>query len=388
MSFRKKSVAILGSTGSIGKTSLKILNKCRRSFNIDLLATNSNKKIIGQQIKKFLPKYVIINNFKVYNYFKYKKFKKKIIFFNGLKDFKNNCKSNFDITIHGISGFQGLDYAFSFIKCSKKILIANKETIVCGGRFFLKKAKTLNCRIESIDSEHFCIFESLKKINKNEIDQIYITASGGPFLNNKFSDISKVDFKLAVKHPKWKMGKKISIDSATMANKGLELMEACFLFNINPNKIKIKIHKEAKVHSAIILKNGLIYLIAHNTSMEIPIANSLLKNYKLSLKNNFFSKKNFFSFSFDESNLKKFQMVNIAYKALKYGPRACIFYNVINDLLVNLYLQRKIFFYEITYLLNKVMMNKLLIKYFKKKIRNVYDIKKTINYAESFVEKK
>jgi len=385
MKSKKTSIALLGSTGSIGVSSLSVIKKHQNSFSVNLLACNKNKLKILKQIKFFLPSYVIIKNNECYNFVKKKKFKKKILLFRNIQDFNNFCKKKkikFDKVILGISSIAGLEYAMSFISKTKEMLIANKESIVCGGKFFLNSAKKLGCKIISVDSEHFCIANSIKNLDKNLIDKIYLTASGGPFLNKKVSEISRVEPKLALKHPKWKMGKKISIDSATMANKGLEIIEASYLFNLRPDQIKVKIHKESKVHSVIILKNGLIYLTAHDTSMKIPLENSLLNYKKVSEKKTFFIKKNTFSFSFDEINLKKFIMISLAYKALKLGQRACIFYNVINDFLVEKYLKKKIFFYEISSILNNVISNKKFKYYFKKKIKKISDIYETIAYAK------
>jgi len=387
MSSRKLSLAILGSTGSIGTTTLKIIKKYPNHFKINLLACNKNKKNIYRQISKFLPKYVIIHDKKNYNFFKKIKFRKKVKFFQNLEDFNKEKKIKFDKVILGISSIDGLDYAFSFIKYTKEILLANKETIVCGGKLFLKRAHYFKCKIVPIDSEHYCLANALKNFKSNEIDRIYLTASGGPFLDKSKKSISKIDQKFALKHPSWKMGKKISIDSATMANKGLEVIEAAILFNLKHKNIKIKIHKESKVHSVVILKNGLVYLVAHNTSMSIPIKNSLIKKKQLNKEKNFFFTKKNFIFSFDEKKLIKFKMVSLAYKALNYGQRACIFYNVINDYLVNLFLNKKIFFFEIHTKLNKVLNNKHLIPYFKKKVSNLSDIQKTINYAKTYALK-
>ena len=384
MSFKKIKLAILGSTGSIGTTSLKIINKYKNYFNVELLACDKNKKIILSQIKKFLPKYVIIKNKQNFDYLKKIKFKKKIKFFQNLNDFNKQNKIKFDKVILGISSIEGLEYAFSFIKFSKAILLANKETIVCGGKFFLRKAKKANCKIVSIDSEHYCLNECIEIFGLKNIKKFYITASGGPFLNKNKKQIMKINPNIAAKHPNWKMGKKISIDSATMANKGLEIIEACNLFNIKSENIMIKIHKESKVHCGVVLNNNLIFLVAHNTSMTIPIENSLIHNKKNLIEKNFFFNKKNFLFSFDESSLKNFKMVSLAYKALKYGDRACIFYNVVNDQLVQLYLNKQIFFYEIYSKLNKVMNNKKLFKYFKKKITKLSDIYETIQFAKSF----
>ena len=182
---KKISIAVLGSTGSIGKTTLKILNKYKKNFKVDLLAFNSNDKIALLQIKKFLPKFVIIKNTKSYNLLKRKKYKKKIKFFKNLDEFKKNNNIKFDKVVLGVSSIDGLEYAFAFLNYSNEILIANKETIVCGGKFFLNKAKKLKCTITSIDSEHYCIKNSIKFFKRNMIDKVYLTASGGPFLKKK-----------------------------------------------------------------------------------------------------------------------------------------------------------------------------------------------------------
>jgi len=383
MSSKKLSIAVLGSTGSIGRTALKIIDQYSHLFSVDLLCCNKNTKLIKKQINKFLPKIVIINNIKTFNIIKSIKFKKKIKFLNNF----NNLKTKYDKTILAISSIHGIDYGFHFIKYSHEMLIANKETIVCGGKFFLQKAKKFKCNIIPIDSEHYSISTILRNIKLNELDKIYLTASGGPFINSNLKKISKVSVSEALKHPKWKMGKKISIDSATMANKALEVMEASILFDIIPDKIKIKIHPESKVHAAIVLKNGLVHLVAHNTSMEIPIRNTLLdNNYNLNIVDNFFFNKKRFHFSFDEINLKKFKNINSGYAALKFGPRGCIYFNVINDYLVNLYLNKKIFFYEISHKLNKLISNKKVIKNLKKKINSVNDIYETISEAKSYVK--
>ena len=384
MNFKKKKVAILGSTGSIGKYSLEILKKHSKLFDVEFLLCNKNKKIIYKQIKYFSPKYVFINDFNTYKYFKHIKFPKKIIFINKFNQI--NKKLNFDVTILAISGIEGLDYALFFLKCTRKLLIANKESIVCGGKYLLSQAKKYKCHISSIDSEHYCINYVLKNYGLDNIEKIYLTASGGPFLNLDEKKISKINSKYALKHPTWKMGKKISIDSSTMANKILEIMEASILYNIDPAKISIKIHKESKVHCAIVFKNGISILVAHNTSMKIPIENSLFDNNIIrNNKNNFFNNKKNFNFTFDELNLKKFKIIEAGRKALNFGPRGCIFFNVINDFLVEKYLNDKIFFYEIAKKLNKVFNIKKLQKYLSNNINNHKEINDTINYAKKII---
>jgi len=386
MLFKKKSIAVLGSTGSIGKLSLNIFDKHKKKFKIDLLSCNKDKKTISVQIKKYKPKYVIINDKKIFNYF-LKRNNKNILFFNNLKDFNKNISFRFDITILAISGYQGLEYAFFFNKISKRMLVANKESIICGGSYLLKEAKLHNCKIKSIDSELFCLDQIINSNNINDIKFIYLTASGGPFLKKKIKSVSNINYREALKHPKWQMGKKISIDSATLSNKIFEIMETSILFNINPNKIKIKIHEESKIHAIVVFNNNLIKMVAHNTSMKIPIENAIFENKFVSRDESFFVSIKPLNFSFDEINLKKFKILQPGWKAINLGPRAYIFFNVINDYLVDLYLKEKIFFYQISYKLNNIFNNKFLSNILKKPIKNKNDIFKTIVFSQEYCKK-
>ena len=289
--------------------------------------------------------------------------------------------------MHGISSYEGLNFALEFLSISKKILIANKEAIVCGGKYLFKKSKKNNCEILSIDSEHYCLSKTLENLDRNEVKEIYLTASGGPFLKLPFKNFYKSSIKKTTAHPKWKMGKKISVDSATLVNKILETIEAHYLYNFSLDKIKIKIHEESKVHSCVVMRNGLCILIAHNTSMEIPIRNSLLSNKVINEKNIFFSSPKKFIFSFDEKPLKKFKILNKIYVFLNLGPRACIFFNVTNDILVSNYLNNQIFFYEISKKLINMTMNKFIQNYCRKKIKKERDIYETIEFAKKHVSK-
>ena len=271
----KKIISILGSTGSIGLSAFKIIDKKKDYFKINILSANRNIKKISQQILKYKPNFFLINDL-----ITYKKIKKKF------KNNKTRIVNEFDkvkfgksdVTISAIPGIEGLPYTLNFLKISKKMLIANKESIICGWNLISRLAKDSKTKIIPIDSEHFSIFNLLKHYKMEDIKKIYITASGGPFLNFKASEIKKIKIKDAIKHPKWKMGKKISIDSATMMNKILEIIEAQKLFNIPKDKLEIIIHPESLVHAIFELKNGLFIFIYHDTSMVIPIANALFES--------------------------------------------------------------------------------------------------------------
>ena len=282
----KKKICILGSTGSIGVSTLEVISKDIKNFEVALLSGNSNYKLLISQALKFKPRYIYSNNF--FLIAKLKNFceKKNIIIIDDL-NLLNKIK--FDITISAISGINGLLPTLNVIKFSKKILIANKESIICGWKFILKELKERNCQFIPIDSEHFSIYNLLKNIKKNTIKNIYLTASGGPFFNRKIN-LKKITPSQAAKHPNWKMGKKISIDSATLMNKVLEVIEASLIFEQPINKFKIVIHPDSLIHGIIEFQNGLSSMLYHYNDMKIPIANSLNNNFlfKISKKNNFF----------------------------------------------------------------------------------------------------
>ena len=389
MQSKKKNIAILGSTGSIGVQSLKIISKFPHLFNVNLLVCNKNHKKIIVQINKFLPKHVFINDLKTFQLVKKKFFKKKINLYNNFSDLVKVLKSEakFDKVVVGIPSFEGLKYCFLFLNLTKNLLVANKESIVCGGKVFIKKAKAANCKILSIDSEHYCLSLILKNHKLQNVNSVYLTASGGPFLNIKNKFLKKFTINEVIKHPTWSMGKKISVDSATMTNKIFELIEAHILYSIPINKIKIKIHKESLVHSAVVFKNGIVQMVMHDTSMEIPIRNTLLNNNYFKQNNNYFKKTKKFFLTFDEHKLKEFNILQTGYKVLRLGHTAWIIFNVINDLLVSRFLKKEIFFYEIVLKLIKIFKKRSIILYCKKPVKSLSDIEKTIIYSQELFKK-
>ena len=385
MSIKKQKIAIIGSTGSVGETSLNIISKNKNKFKVDLLACNKNYRLALRQIKKFKPKYVYIEDFKTFNLIK-KKIKKNSLLFNDIHLLEKKIKFKFDKTILAVPGTEGLKYAFLFLKKSKKLLIANKESIICGGKLLLSKAKTFKCSIISIDSEHYCIGQALTNKELDNVQFVYLTASGGPFLGKKRKSFIKSNVADAINHPNWKMGKKISVDSATMVNKIFELIEAHVLYEIPCNKLRIKIHKESLAHCAIVLKNGIVRVVMHDTSMTIPIRNSLFDNIYFSQKKNIFNNKKLLQLSFDESSLNQFEIVKFGYKILKNTHCTWILFNVFNDFFVEKFLSKEIFFYQITKNLIKIFDNKLIKKYCKKNIMSTSGILSTIDYAKKFTK--
>ncbi len=365
----KKNIAILGSTGSIGKILLNIVKKNNRIFEIILLTANKDHNTLYSQAKKYGVKNLIITNHVSYKILKKKCKNKNINVYNNYNFFNKIFKKKVDYTMNSIVGFAGLKPTLEIIKFTKQIAIANKESIICGWNLIKKKSILNKTKIIPIDSEHYSIWSSLNEFNikksmnlNKSIQNLFITASGGPFRNTSLKNFKNIKINQAIKHPTWKMGKKISIDSATLVNKMFEVIEAQRLFNININKISIKIHPQSYIHSIIQFRNGLIKICAHEPNMSIPIANSLDKNLNFSNKcqTNF---KILNSLNFTDVDKKKFPVIKI----LETYPKHCSLFDTalvsINDELVNLFLQKKISFKDIfnnlLYMLNLKSIKKL-----------------------------
>ena len=356
----KNKISILGSTGSIGNTVFRLLKE-KKSYDFYILSGNKNIKKINYQIKNYKPKYFIIFDDSTYLKLK-KKIRSKKTKILSADEFLNHQFKRSHVTVAAIPGIAGLEPTLNIIKHSKTILIANKESVVCGWNLIKNKANKYNTKILPIDSEHFSIMHLLESTKTKEIEKIYLTASGGPFLNYSKKMILKAKPSEAIKHPTWKMGKKISIDSATLVNKLFEVIEAQRLFNIDIDKISIKIHPKSYIHSIIKFRNGLIKICAHGPNMSIPIANSLDKNFNHvnKIKTNF---KILNNLNFTQVDKKKFPVIKI----LKKYPNYCTLFDTalvsINDELVNLFLNKKISFDDIfknlTYILNLNSIKKL-----------------------------
>ena len=245
----KTKIAILGSTGSIGESTLEVIKKDKKNFDVILLTANNNYKKLIQQAKEFNAKNVLIKNNKFY--LKVKKSLKKTKVYSGEISIKKIFSKKLDYTMSAVVGLAGLQPTIDAIKISKTVAIANKETIICGWQILSKLIKKYNTKIVPVDSEHFSIMELTQGVSNREIEEIIITASGGPFLNIPLRKLKKIKPKQAINHPNWKMGKKISVDSANMMNKVFEVVEAHKLFKFDKSKYKIMIHPQSYVHSII-----------------------------------------------------------------------------------------------------------------------------------------
>ena len=381
----KKKILILGSTGSIGKSTLNVLRNYKNKTEILCLSTNKNFRKLHKQSKLFNVKNLIINDpdhfFKAKKFFKFKKIK----LFQNVSEFLKKNKKKIDLTIIGISGLEGLEPTLKLIPLSKNLASANKESIICGWKFIKKKLLKYNTNFIPIDSEHFSIW-SLLNSDKDKISKIYLTASGGPFLNSPFNKLKKIRINDVLKHPNWSMGKKISTDSATMMNKVFEVMEASKIFNLDKSKIKIIIHPKSIIHAIVVFNNGLIKILMHDTSMEIPIFNIIFKNEKI----NFYKKtelkfENLNGTNFIKPNNKKFPYIDILKKYKIKGTFFEVILVTINDELVKLFLNKKISFTKMQDLLLKTLNKRVFSKYYDKYPTRINDIYKMINKVKIYL---
>ena len=375
----KKKIAILGSTGSIGRSTLEVIKKDKKKFDIILLTANNNYKRLINQAKQFKSKNVLIKNKKFY--MRVKNALKNTKVYTGNVSIKKIISGKIDYTMSAIVGIAGLQPTVDAVQISKTVAIANKETIICGWDVLSKYIKKNKTKILPVDSEHFSIMELTKNIQDKEIEEIIITASGGPFLHMPKNKMSKVTPAQAVKHPNWKMGKKISIDSATLMNKVFEVIEACKIFKFNKEKYRVVIHPQSYVHSIIRFKNGLIKMILYNADMKIPISNTLYgkENYVSNIKK--IDTKILNKMSFQSVNTKKFPSIKLVKKCLNLGVLTPTIVNASNEVLVKLFLAKKIGFLDIVKNLNKIFKDKDFKKYAKRNAASLKEVEIADNWA-------
>ena len=371
----KKKIIILGSTGSIGMTTIKIVLRNKKIFDVILLTANKDYVKLLSQAKILKCKNIIV--FDKENFFKAKIINKNknIKIFNNVKDFLKNQKNKVDYTMCAISGISGLEPLIDIIKITKNLAIANKESIICGWNLIQKKIVKYNVKFIPIDSEHFSI-QSLIKNNKNmEIDTIFITASGGPFLKTPMTQFKNLSAKKATKHPNWKMGKKISVDSSTLMNKVFEIIEAQRIFKLPISKFKILIHPKSYLHSIVKFHDGTTKLLIHDTSMMIPIFNSLFNDDSTKkLKTNKINLNIINNLNLSNVDLLRFPMVKI----LKMMPNDISLFETVlvsaNDCLVDLFLNKKIKYQDIYKNLKKILRLSEFTKLKSSKPKNVLQI--------------
>ena len=378
-----KKIAIFGSTGSIGSSLLKIIKDDKKNFKIELLTANKDYKKLIKQAKFFNVKNIVITD---YNSFL---IATKLLKNTKVKVFKNfdslnkifNINKKLDYSMCAISGFQGLKPTVDIIKFTKTIAIANKESIICGWNLIQKDLKKYKTYFIPVDSEHFSIWSLLNNGKAKNCEKIYITASGGPFRQLPLKKFKNISIKNALKHPNWLMGKKISIDSATLMNKVFEVIEAKKIFDLSYSQLEILIHPKSYLHAIVKFNNGLSKLLVHDTSMTIPISNSIYLNNNKKIKS-----KKIDIMTLNNLDLKKVDSIRFpVVKVLrKMNDKDSLFETVIvsaNDKLVNLFLSGKIKFTDISNILLKICNMSQFTKFKSKKPKNIEEINDLNNYV-------
>ena len=383
-----KKIAIFGSTGSIGSSLLKIIKDDQKNFKIELLTVNKNYKKLIKQVKLFNVKNVIVTDYNSFLITTKLLKNAKVKVFNNFDSLNKifNTNNKIDYSMCAISGFKGLKPTLDIIKFTKTIAIANKESIICGWNLIKKDLKKNKTYFIPVDSEHFSIWSLLDDNKKNNFEKIYITASGGPFNKLPLQKFKNISIKDALKHPNWSMGKKISIDSATMMNKVFEIIEAKKIFDLSYKQLEILIHPKSYLHAIVKFNNGLSKLLVHDTSMTIPIFNSIYLDNNKKIKSKKINIK-----ILNNLDLKKVDKIKFpVMKVLKnINDKDSLFETIIvsaNDKLVNLFLSGKIKFTDISSNLLKICNMPQFTKFKSKKPKNIDDINNLVNYVSLKIE--
>ena len=351
----KKKVFILGSTGSIGVNALDVIRLHPEKFEVEALTINKNSELLEVQIKEFNPKLVVIRDEKTADEIlnKIPKSVEVLVGEDGLIEATKNA--DYDILLSALVGFSGLEPTIEGIKRGKRIALANKETLVVAGEIITELSRKYNSEIIPVDSEHSAIFQCLVGEKHKEIKKLLLTASGGPFFRKSREELQKVTVSDALNHPNWDMGNKVTIDSASMMNKGLEMIEAHWLFNLPKNKIDVIIHPQSIIHSMVEFVDGSIKAQLSQPDMRLPIQYAL--SYPNRLENDFTSTSltDITELSFFKPDFSKFECLKLAFDVLEEGGTAPCVLNAANEVAVERFLKNEIPFVEIPDLINKAL---------------------------------
>lgn len=351
-----KNIAILGSTGSIGRQALEIISNYKDKFKVEVLTCNNNADLLIKQALEFMPNAVVIANKKKYQKVKETLFNKGIKVFAGEESIIQITEmESIDIVLTAIVGFSGLAPTLQAIKNKKNIALANKESLVVAGEMLTKLAKENAVNIYPVDSEHSAIFQCLRGEYYNDIEKIYLTASGGPFRGMKRNELKNVTVNDALAHPNWNMGDKITIDSATMMNKGLEIIEAKWLFGLNNKQIDVIIHPQSIIHSIVQFIDGSMKAQMGLPDMKLPILYALGYPKRLSSNLERMDFRNFPVLNFELPDYETFPALKLSKFALEKGGNMPCILNAANEVSVNSFLCSQIPFLSITDVVEEVM---------------------------------
>lgn len=356
MNHQKRKIAILGSTGSIGTQALDVISQHPERFEAYAIVANNQVEKLIEQAHRFNPEVVIIANETKYVRLKEALADLPVKVWVGADAIEQVVKdSEIDIVLTAMVGFSGLKPTISAIKAGKTIALANKETLVIAGELITKLALENKTPILPVDSEHSAIFQCLNGEGNNEIEKILLTASGGPFRKFSMDELRRVTKEQALNHPNWNMGAKVTIDSSTLMNKGLEMIEAKWLFDVNPSQIEIIVHPQSIIHSMVQFKDRSITAQLSLPDMRMPIQYAFSYPERLSSD---IKPVDFFELStltFEKPDAKKFRNLNLAYKAIESGGNMPCIMNAANEIAVELFLQEKIGFLQMSDLIEQTM---------------------------------
>jgi 1-deoxy-D-xylulose-5-phosphate reductoisomerase len=351
-----KHLAILGSTGSIGTQALDVIAANPDQFIVEVLAAGNNSDLLIQQALKFKPNVVVINDASQLSKVKNALLDEGIKVYGGEDALADVVKmDSIDMVLAAIVGYAGLHSTLAAIKAGKQIALANKETLVVAGELITEEAKKSAVNIYPVDSEHSAIFQCMAGEFHNPIEKIYLTASGGPFRGKKREQLVNVTKNEALKHPNWSMGAKVTIDSATLMNKGCEVIEAKWLFHLKPEQIDVIVHPQSIVHSLVQFRDGSMKAQMGLPDMKLPIQYAF--GYPNRLKSDFprFDFMNYPALNFEKPDIETFNCLGIAYDAMREGGNKACVMNAANEIAVNAFLQDKIRFLQIAEIVEKTM---------------------------------
>ncbi len=352
----QKHVAILGSTGSIGTQTLEVIDKNPDHFKLEILTARNNADVLIAQSRKFLPNHVVISNEDKYEYVSRELSDLPVKVYAGTDALEQVVEmDSVDIVMSALVGFSGLQPTLRAIQAGKDIALANKETLVVGGDLITKSAIENRVNIYPVDSEHSAIFQCIVGEELNPIEKIILTASGGPFLGKGREYLQNVTREEALKHPNWCMGDKVTIDSASLMNKGLEVIEAKWLFGLRPEQIEVIIHPQSIIHSLVQFEDGSLKAQLGIPDMKLPIQYALGFPKRLKSDLERFSFSSYPNLTFQSPDMEIFPNLSLAYRALEKGGNMPCILNAANEVVVNAFLENKLGFFDMSAVIEKTM---------------------------------